>query len=230
MYIKYLSYVLRHKWYVFIECCKLGIPLRGLLHDLSKLLPSEFIPYARYFYGKWIKEEEWHGDARNYIPWECTEMGVKYAFDKAWLLHQKRNPHHWQYWLLVMDSSNKEFTIQEPGQGYEMYLCRDNRPFAIFDESILFDEDKKEPNFCNDNAWRFAKEIRDRLNKTPRILDMPLKHRKEMLADWKGAGKAIKGFDDTKVWYEQNKSNMLLHPETKAWVEERLRGSEKEAS
>lgn len=91
MYRKYLKYVLRHKWYVFIECCKLGIPLRGLLHDLSKLLPSEFFPYARYFYGRWIKERE-------------TE--VNNAFDLAWLKHQKRNPHHWQYWLLEEDSGS----------------------------------------------------------------------------------------------------------------------------
>jgi hypothetical protein len=82
----------------------MGIPIRGLLHDLSKLLPSEFIPYARYFYGTWMEESEWHGDKRNYVPWERTEMGISEAFDLAWLKHQKRNPHHWQYWLLQCDS------------------------------------------------------------------------------------------------------------------------------
>ncbi|NLB78066.1 MAG: hypothetical protein GX796_04250 [Clostridiaceae bacterium] len=222
MYWKYLKYVIRHRWYVFIECCKLGIPIRGLLHDLSKLLPSEFIPYARYFYGTWMKESEWHGDRRNYIPWKYTVMGVEAAFDLAWLKHQKRNKHHWQYWLLVMDSSNKEFTLQEMYQGGEIYLSRNNRHLAAFDESILFKEDRVKENQCNDNAYMYAKEIQDWLNKNPKILDMPLKVRKEMLADWIGAGRGINGKDDTKSWYLKNKDNIILHSVTRAWVEEML--------
>ena len=57
MYWKYLKAVLKHKWFVFIECRKLGIPWLGVIHDLSKFLPSEFIPYARYFYGPYPKEQ-----------------------------------------------------------------------------------------------------------------------------------------------------------------------------
>jgi hypothetical protein len=223
MYCKYLKYVIRHKWYVFVECCKLGIPIRGLLHDMSKLLPSEFIPYAHYFYGTWMKESEWHGDVRNYVPYSCTEMGVSKAFDLAWLKHQKRNPHHWQYWLLTNDDSSSEFTITAPGDGYEMYLSRNSRPLAMFDDSILWKEDKVKPNFNNDNAWLYAKEIQDRLNKTPKILDMPMKYRKEMLADWIGAGIAINGKRETKEWYEKNKCNMLLHPNVRKWIENNLR-------
>ena len=49
-YRRYLSYVLRHKLYVLRAARKLGIPWRGLVHDVSKFRPSEFIPYARYFY------------------------------------------------------------------------------------------------------------------------------------------------------------------------------------
>ena len=49
-HLKYLCYVLRHKWYVFIECCKLGIPVRGLVHDLSKFRPSEWFPYANFIH------------------------------------------------------------------------------------------------------------------------------------------------------------------------------------
>jgi len=219
MYWKYLKYVLKHKWYVFIECCKMGIPLRGLLHDLSKLLPSEFIPYARYFYGTWMEESEWHGDKRNYVPWERTEMGISEAFDLAWLKHQKRNKHHWQYWLLVMDSSNKEFTLQEMGQGYQIYLSRNNRHLAEFDESILFPEDRIKPNVCNDNAYMYAKEIQDRLNKSPKVVLMPLKYQKEMLADWIGAGIAITGKREVREWYAKNRDNIILHPSTRAWID-----------
>lgn len=83
-YFKYLRYVLRHKYYVMVECFKIGLYWRGIMHDLSKFYPSEFIPYARFFYGDKSK--------------------AKYSFDMAWLKHQKRNPHHWQWWLLQNDT------------------------------------------------------------------------------------------------------------------------------
>lgn len=76
-YLRYLWYILRHKWFVFVECCRLGIPWLGVIHDWSKFLPSEFVGYARCFYG----------DA----PGSSAGM--------AWLHHQKRNKHHWEYWL-----------------------------------------------------------------------------------------------------------------------------------
>lgn len=39
-HLAYLWYVLRHKYFVFVECCRLGVPWRGLVHDLSKLSPK----------------------------------------------------------------------------------------------------------------------------------------------------------------------------------------------
>lgn len=80
-YMKYLLYVLKHKWFVFIECCRLGIPWRGITHDLSKFLPSEFFPYAHNF----------HLDPK-YVG--------KKEFEIAWLHHQRKNKHHWQYWVV----------------------------------------------------------------------------------------------------------------------------------
>ena len=83
--MKYLRYIVRHKLYVLGFCMRLGIPVRGLLHDLSKLLPSEWTPYNDYFYKGGRNEG---------------------ALDLAWLLHQKRNPHHWQYWVLLKDDGS----------------------------------------------------------------------------------------------------------------------------
>jgi len=145
-YFKYLRYVLRHKWFVFIECCKVGIPLRGFLHDMSKFLPSEFIPYARHFYGKDPRKRDKTGNPK---------------FALAWLMHQKRNNHHWQFWLLIEDGG----------------------------DTIVF--------------------------------EMPLKYRKEMLCDWKGAGKA-QGTPDTIAWYRANSHKLRLGPVTRIWIEEKL--------
>ena len=94
--LKYLRYVLRHKWYVMLACFQHGLFWRGITHDLSKLRPSEFFPYARHFYGPNPQKRDSTG---YYKP---TDTGDK-AFDFAWLLHQKRNRHHWQWWILPED-------------------------------------------------------------------------------------------------------------------------------
>lgn len=98
-YIQYLGYVLRHKRYVFRAARRLGIPWRGLVHDLSKLRPSELLPYARYFYEP-DGSPRTRRDKTGY--YKAAETGDQ-AFDLAWMHHQHRNPHHWQYWVLPLD-------------------------------------------------------------------------------------------------------------------------------
>lgn len=78
MYWRYLKYILAHKWYVLLECLKTGQIIHGITHDMSKFRPSEFIPYARRFYG--------------------GEHNAR-AFSIAWCYHQHRNKHHWDYWV-----------------------------------------------------------------------------------------------------------------------------------
>lgn len=109
MYLKYFWYIVKHKWFVMIECFRVGLFWRGLVHDLSKLFPSEFFPYANYFYGK--KEKEHKLESGYYKP-ATTEDRI---FDFAWLLHQKRNRHHWQWWILPEDEGGvKVLSIEEP--------------------------------------------------------------------------------------------------------------------
>lgn len=109
MYLKYLWYVIRHKWYVMVECFRMGIYWRGLTHDLSKFLPSEFIPYARNFYGKYLSFDQLSFDARQ--RGVRTKEDVKRDFKEAWLKHQHRNPHHWQYWILQNDTDGRELMV-----------------------------------------------------------------------------------------------------------------------
>lgn len=151
-HLHYLSYVLRHKWFVFVEACKLGIPWLGILHDLSKFRPDEWGPYAEFFYGKTARA---HRDVTGY--YKPTDTGDN-AFDFAWLLHQKRNRHHWQWWILPEDNGGIK------------------------------------------------------------VLEMPVRYRKEMLADWRGAGRA-QGTPDTKLWYQASQGKMQLAPETRQWTE-----------
>ena len=111
-YINYLWYILKHKYYVSVECFKEGLYWRGLFHDLSKFLPSEFIPYANFFYNK-------PRDTTGY--YKPTDTGNE-AFDRAWLLHQKRNKHHWQWWILPEDEGGVKVLCMESEYITEM-IC-----------------------------------------------------------------------------------------------------------
>lgn len=68
-----------------------------LNHDHSKTEPDEYEAYDAYFYG---------GN---------RSFDVVQNFNKAWLLHIHRNPHHWQHWVLINDEPNEgEIIIQMP--------------------------------------------------------------------------------------------------------------------
>jgi hypothetical protein len=96
-YIRYLWYVVKHRWFVTVECWRRGLYWRGLVHDLSKFRPSEFLPYAEHFYGR--RRGRGRDGTGYYKP---TDTGDP-AFDRAWFLHQKRNDHHWQWWIFPED-------------------------------------------------------------------------------------------------------------------------------
>jgi len=99
-YFQYGWYLIRHKWYVGLECWREGLYWRALTHDLSKFYPSEWFPYMNYFYGKVGDDISKGRDETGY--YKPTDTGDK-AFDWAWFLHQKRNSHHWQYYVLPED-------------------------------------------------------------------------------------------------------------------------------
>ena len=80
---KHLGVVLRHRHAVLSHCVRAGIPLRGLLHDLSKFSPAEFIPSAKHFDG-------------HRSPNELERQ--EYGYSLAWMHHKGRNRHHFEYW------------------------------------------------------------------------------------------------------------------------------------
>ncbi len=93
-HLKYFLYLLKHKYFVFLACMKLKVPIRqALLHDLSKLSKEEWNTYVKYFTKR--KKDFLQGRISFYDP----------DFDLTWNYHQKRNKHHYQYWLLITDVS-----------------------------------------------------------------------------------------------------------------------------
>ena len=76
----HLSVVNKHRFKVFSLCCKAGIPIRGILHDLSKYSPEEFIESARYF-----------GEGK-FSPIRTCKQTKGYS--NAWIHHKNHNKHH----------------------------------------------------------------------------------------------------------------------------------------
>lgn len=76
--------ILIHKKEVFSLCCIAGIPWQGIIHDLSKFSPTEFLESAKYFTG-----------TKSPIMACKDENG----YSLAWQHHKGRNPHHAEYWV-----------------------------------------------------------------------------------------------------------------------------------
>ncbi len=83
--------ITKHKWIVFKLSIKAGIPIRGLLHDLSKYSFTEFFESVKYY----------QNGKRSPIP---VAREIK-GYSEAWLHHKGRNKHHFEYWY---DTDAKE--------------------------------------------------------------------------------------------------------------------------
>ena len=104
-YIKYLRYLVLHKYYVFIESIKLGIPIRGFFHDMEKFLPREFIGYAKHFYDKSGNIKIGMDILYNGLP---RDHEIKFL---RWYRHHvTQNKHHWQFWVIT-DNTGKHYIL-----------------------------------------------------------------------------------------------------------------------
>ncbi len=80
----HLKTINHHKWLVMKYCFKLGMYKQGLLHDMSKYGPTEFLVGAKYYQG-----------TRSPNNAEREDKG----YTSAWLHHKGRNKHHLEYWI-----------------------------------------------------------------------------------------------------------------------------------
>ena len=103
----HLNNVLHHRHLVFKFCCKVGIPWQGLVHDLSKFTPTEFIPSVRFY----------QGDSSP-IGAERRQKG----YSEAWLHHKAHNKHHWEYWVEFRDDGT-EFYVKMPINYVKEMIC-----------------------------------------------------------------------------------------------------------
>jgi hypothetical protein len=146
-YWKHFKTVTLHRYWVFRHCCKAGIPIAGLLHDLSKYSPTEFNEGGKYYSG-----------SRSPID-ECKYNN---GYSMGWLHHKGRNPHHYEYWQDEFDSgatvhiqmpyryaiemvcdmlaaskvyNGKDFTYEK---FYDYWLAKKKKPVAMHPQTLYF--------------------------------------------------------------------------------------------
>ena len=76
--------ITHHKILVMKGCFTLGLYRQGLLHDMSKYSPTEFLVGCRYYQGTRSPNN--------------AEREAK-GYSAAWLHHKGRNKHHYEYWI-----------------------------------------------------------------------------------------------------------------------------------
>ena len=81
---KHLTTITQHKLLVGKFCFQMGLYRQGLMHDLSKYMPTEFVNGVYYYLG-----------FKSPIVSERLHKGRS----DAWLHHKGRNKHHFEYWV-----------------------------------------------------------------------------------------------------------------------------------
>ena len=117
-YVRYFKYLLQHKLLVATLCFKYRLYWQGIVHDLSKFLPDEFVPYANYYYAH-------------------KETDIK----EAWNIHKRRNKHHWQYWLVFSEKDGAD-AIEMPEKYlmemvFDWYSAAEGEGYENLDKRVL---------------------------------------------------------------------------------------------
>ncbi len=104
----HLHTVGRHRRLVRKYCFRLGLYRQGLMHDLSKYSPMEFIAGVKYYTGK-----------------KSPNAGErdKYGYSPAWIHHKGRNRHHFEYWTDYSGPDKEMVGVPMPTKYFCEMLC-----------------------------------------------------------------------------------------------------------
>ncbi|MBQ4566108.1 MAG: catalase [Oscillospiraceae bacterium] len=107
---KHFCTITKHRWAVRKHCFRVGMYWRGLVHDLSKYSPTEFMTGARYYQG-----------TRSPNSRERELIG----YSAAWMHHKGRNKHHYEYWTDLDLKTRKYVAMPMPRKFFaEMIMDR----------------------------------------------------------------------------------------------------------
>ena len=128
------------------------------MHDYSKDSNEEYYAYDDYFYGKL------YGKSKSY---EVVDQ-----FNRAWLLHIHRNPHHWQYWILRNDNPDDGEILIDMPDCYIIEMICDWWSFSWKQENLyeIFKWYEERKDYIKLSNYT-RKKVEDILNKMHIVLD-----------------------------------------------------------
>jgi len=156
-YLKYLKYVIKHKYYVAYFCFKNGLYWQGIFHDISKFGWDTFITYANHFYsGKYTEGNSETGYSK---PVKTDDP----EFDYSWLIHQRTQKHHYQFWILVNEKGILKF-ISIPDKYWIEMIC------DWYGASIATGKSNKSNYKENTRKWYLDHNVGNQINSCTRVL------------------------------------------------------------
>lgn len=111
--LEHLRTINHHKKLVMEGCFKIGLYRQGLLHDLSKYTPTEFLVGCKYYQGNMSPNNA-----------EREELG----YSSAWLHHKGRNKHHMEYWI--------DYGVEKQGTEHDV-ICGMKMPLRYVAEMYV---------------------------------------------------------------------------------------------
>ena len=146
--------ITQHKLLVMQNCFRVGLFKQGLLHDLSKYSPAEFMTGVHYYQGD-----------RSPNAAEREEKG----YSSAWLHHKGRNRHHYEYWTdVTKDRSLGIVGIKMPVR----YVAE------MFADRVAACKTYEKDRYTTMSPWRYYKKTKDYITihpETRRLLERLLK-------------------------------------------------------
>ena len=165
----HLKRVLLHKRWVFYYASRLGYPLLGLLHDMSKFSPVEFFEGVRYW-----------DEKRSPILVVKEKTGISYA----WLHHRGRNKHHYEYWVDKLDSGGAPHKI--PFKYVVEMVC------DWLSAGKAYDGYDGENIFSRETEWWYEKRKTAKIHpETSKLITKILWHMSQTATYWESTGNGI---------------------------------------
>ena len=107
---KHFRTITYHKYLVMKGCFAVGLYKQGLLHDMSKYSPVEFLVGAKYYQGTQSPNN--------------AERKAK-GYSSAWLHHKGRNKHHLEYWIDYSTGEESNMVGMKMPVNYVMEMVMD---------------------------------------------------------------------------------------------------------
>jgi hypothetical protein len=117
-------------------CFAVGLYWQGLMHDMSKYSPTEFLPGCKYYQGTMSPNNAERADK---------------GYSSAWLHHKGRNRHHMEYWIDYGVPEEKDGKIEHKG------ICGMKMPIRyvveMYVDRVAASKNYQKEKYTDDSAW-----------------------------------------------------------------------------